>query len=548
MSDPIAPHPQPGVPSRPTTASSPPTNPPRRPRTAARRRPGTARPDTTASSIGDLPDQQFFPEGEEFDEDEEFDDEEEEEDVFAFERPVTGAVPRVAFSEMTDSPPATGDLPKTADTGYTGTTALSGYTGGQSSEAGPSGTSGFGSPVPETTGNMDVGGHLPELYYDKANPPPFSGRENLNNSSFAFVNKMNQERAAAKGNDRPPTGRSLLSRLQRRRAGTATTEGTDAMTTTATTTDLTTTDYDSRAGDSDAGSFTTELTSSARPGLSKRQRSSAPLIPGTSSSKSDFSSDPSSTPRRGMSRGSYGMTEISGDMTVPDGKTTWGDGMGGMIKEGSEGESVGGMEYDLAEEDSPFPEVRASVSNIDDPEMPGTLRVMSLDAKLTSSVDDSVLVLGNVLGHSVYSRQHVLLLSNTSAVHLAICHSSHRVSVGQIRCMGDTHPDIHTTFVARWARFQLQPRSLQYQRTHGDRNHGQCRRRSGLWALRRGIVRVVVWTRLWSMVQHLVHFVDANYRILICWIMSTVRRLASIDDLAVGFGGRYQFEYPARGR
>lgn len=46
------------------------------------------------------------------------------------------------------------------------------------------------------------------------------------------------------------------------------------------------------------------------------------------------------------------------------------------------------MEYDFddlaEEEDSPFPEVRASVSNIDDPEMPAlTLRMWVLGLLLT---------------------------------------------------------------------------------------------------------------------------------------------------------------------
>lgn len=45
------------------------------------------------------------------------------------------------------------------------------------------------------------------------------------------------------------------------------------------------------------------------------------------------------------------------------------------------------MEYDLddlAEEDSPYPEVRASVSNIDDPEMPTlTLRMWVTGLVLT---------------------------------------------------------------------------------------------------------------------------------------------------------------------
>ena len=60
-----------------------------------------------------------------------------------------------------------------------------------------------------------------------------------------------------------------------------------------------------------------------------------------------------------MSRGSYGMTELTGDMTVPDGKTTWGDGMVGLRKEASEGGSMAGAEIDMMEEDSPYPEVQS---------------------------------------------------------------------------------------------------------------------------------------------------------------------------------------------
>ena len=63
--------------------------------------------------------------------------------------------------------------------------------------------------------------------------------------------------------------------------------------------------------------------------------------------------------RRGLSRGSYGLTEMTGDMTVPDGKTTWGDGIGGVNKDGGESGSLAGIDLD------------ASVSNLDDPELPG---------------------------------------------------------------------------------------------------------------------------------------------------------------------------------
>jgi hypothetical protein len=71
----------------------------RRPRTSARRA-QTARLDTSTSSIGELPDQTFFPEGEGdedyFDEDEEeYISEEEDPDVFAFARPQTAAPPHM---------------------------------------------------------------------------------------------------------------------------------------------------------------------------------------------------------------------------------------------------------------------------------------------------------------------------------------------------------------------------------------------------------------------------------------------------------------------
>ena len=81
-----------------------------------------------------------------------------------------------------------------------------------------------------------------------------------------------------------------------------------------------------------------------------------------------------------MSRGSYGLTEMTGDVTVADGKTTYGDGLGHVtpgVKYGSEEEGVGQIDWDPVDEDSPYPEVRASVSNLDDPEMPGEFRIAS---------------------------------------------------------------------------------------------------------------------------------------------------------------------------
>ena len=371
--------------TRPSTAAARPgtsngaTHPPpssRRRRTANGPDSEGYRPDTAQSAVGVLPDQQFFPEGGDFEEEEEgFDDDDEaDKDVFAFERPVTGAVPPMGFSgsEYTSSAPGTGfrSLGST-----TFSDALAPLAGPSSHGAGAS-TSGHahGTPVshlsPEmtATGQMEAveaEGSTPELVYDPAHPPPFSGRDNLNNSSFAFMNKLNREHARER-QPRPQTGSSLLSRLQRRNLNTATTQQT--VDTTTDTTNMTRLDSHDT---SEINSFDTSLS----PDMASRlhSKSTVPLLPSTAGGMSDFSatlSTASGGTRQLMSRGSYGMTELTGDMTVPDGKTTWGDGMIGMRKEASEGGSMAGPEIDLMEEDSPYPEVRASVSNIDDPEMP----------------------------------------------------------------------------------------------------------------------------------------------------------------------------------
>ncbi|KAJ9121946.1 hypothetical protein QFC24_004528 [Naganishia onofrii] len=67
-------------------------------------------------------------------------------------------------------------------------------------------------------------------------------------------------------------------------------------------------------------------------------------------------------------------TELAGTTTVPDGFTTRGDGRGNLFsRRKTEAGTEQGVRCDeVEEEDSPYEEVRASVSNIDDPEMPGT--------------------------------------------------------------------------------------------------------------------------------------------------------------------------------
>ncbi|KAK4683607.1 hypothetical protein P7C73_g6631, partial [Tremellales sp. Uapishka_1] len=335
--------------SEPEPPSSPPSRPSARPRTG-KRRPATQRPDTTASAIGNLPEQTFFPEGEVDEEDEEeYTDEDEEADVFAFNRPITAAVPSgMQYADSTA--PNTAHAPTTAGSAATGLR----------SEA-----------YSIATGNMDVGGHLPELTYDVHHPPPFSGRANLNNSAFAF--SIHSHQSGNTRATRPSTGQTFVSRIRKSRMGTGRTDQTGS-----TATDASRTSFESSREEVDGRS----LDEAAPRPHARRMRSTAQLIPGTAGSGVSgvtVSTDATRSTGRGMSRGSYGMTEMTGDMTVPDGKTTWGDGMGGMIKEDSEEGSMAAVDLDMIEEDSPYPEVRASVSNMDDPEMPAlTLRAWVL--------------------------------------------------------------------------------------------------------------------------------------------------------------------------
>lgn len=305
--------PSPSAPTRPRS---------RRPRTGVR--PATNRPDTSASGISadELANtQQFFPEDDGVEEDEEeYEEESEDDGVFAFDRPKTGAAPKVTGSDYGTSAPTTGVTDLTSGTRMTGFSGAASSMPPLTADSNARTYTTEGSPMEAETGLVDSGGRLPELSYDFAHPPPFSGRNNPNNSSFAFS-------------------------VDSRRGKTASTSYT--------------------AGASQT-SFESNDTS-ARQGP-RRMKSTAPLIPSTAGT--DFSTHITATTDRGTTRGSYGMTELTGDMTVPDGKTTWGDGQGGALKDISEqGEDVPIAEYDMGEEDSPYAEVRASVSNIDDPEM-----------------------------------------------------------------------------------------------------------------------------------------------------------------------------------
>lgn len=355
----------------------------RRPKTGKPRRPPSARPDTSASGIGDLPDQEFFPEGDDLDEEDEeyYDEEDDDENPFAYEAPrtaigvkeeeeeagpsQTAAVPVVAFSDTNPSAPNTGMLSTSGE---------------------PSVPIGLRKRLSvdaeyEPTGQVDVPGYINRPEYDIRNPPALSGRKNPNNSIFAFSSSSNAgSKAGSKSGSLAPTtagmstssrhplsesGTSRASKFHQRDLNTATTGMTG--TTHLTVTSAAPTGSSWQSDISDAASLSDASYSQDQ--SARRIKSSSRLIVG---SGADSAGERRS--RRAISRGSIGLTEISGDMTQADGKTTWGDGVGGVTpvpKDGSEEGSLGDVGWDPMEEDSPYPEVRASVSNLDDPEMPG---------------------------------------------------------------------------------------------------------------------------------------------------------------------------------
>jgi len=345
----------------------------RRPKTSKPRKPPTARPDTSASGIGELPDQEFYPEESDLEEGEEYEEEsEEDQDTFAFRRPQTAAVPVVAFAGIDPSAPNTGINP--AINHPLSSTGLRHRLSVDASR--------------EETGPVEIGTYFYEPAYDPRDPPPLSGRNNPNNILFAFSADRRAEHHAPNpvlpidnlsmppsAQIRPPTGRSRLSGMQRRDTRTADTNMTRNTHLTATSAGISGTSWNSTDNLSDSASFSDASMSHAA--SAKRVRSKTRLI---DAGASDMTGE--RVNRRGTTRGSYGLTEITGDMTIADGRTTYGDGQGNVSPGGKYGsDEEGGVvrdDWDPLDEDSPYPEVRASVSNLDDREMPGMSTVLVL--------------------------------------------------------------------------------------------------------------------------------------------------------------------------
>ena len=317
---------------RPDTAST-------RPSTSHRRL-DTARPETSTSSVGEIPQQTFFPDNDEEDDEDlgevyESDDEEES-DVFAFERPQTAAVrsrhaaPSGTWLEHTSGREPIKPIVRLATSkSRTLTTADTGR------------TVSFGFDIHDDPASarqrhdpadMDVLLSLPYEAAPEGSPLP---THNLNASAY-------NPRSEGWGGQRP----SVVS-------------------------------------DTLVGMPSTAHSKNSRVLSDSVQQSTDTIdgYPRPEASSFDHKHHPEGIElaayrRRPETEVSWNISELHGATTIPDGITTKGDGLGNIHPKWAADDansSAGGNRGEDLEEDSPFPEVRASVSNIDDPDLPGEM-------------------------------------------------------------------------------------------------------------------------------------------------------------------------------
>ncbi|GHJ88098.1 hypothetical protein NliqN6_4500 [Naganishia liquefaciens] len=401
-----------------------------RPRTSARRY-RTARLDTSTSSVGELPDQTFFPEGEEedyFDEEEEYGESGEDEDVFAFARPQTAAVPRNGSQADTERP-TTVDL--TARNTLANMTPASPTIVGSSRPttafATLAGTAEGMDQRPRTRGGlsrvkiMDMPKQASESSQDdndsastfaamnllqRSTEPPLATLDYTEHHPQSLVRPVTDSAAilAAARRSSNPNNTALLSTImaqEARRHSAGTTNYTDVP-------------LDGRRSTLDAqGAYESKVPATAQTHLSNKPSfMSTTSFDGTNTDGgfSAYTNDGDETERLRRQKHSQRMrninvsqgdeleaipgsrdgstwatpSEIGGATTIPDGITTKGDGLGKMYSKWDREDSENLAYMEEAEEDSPYEEVRASVSNIDDPEMPAlTWRVWALGLTLS---------------------------------------------------------------------------------------------------------------------------------------------------------------------
>jgi hypothetical protein len=316
-----------------------------RPQTSHRRL-DTARPETSTSSVGEIPQQTFFPDNDEEDLDEAEEDfqsdDDEDADVFAFERPQTGAVNLQTIGVGNSRPPIARLATSKSRALTTADTSRSVSFGFDVNDLARDNDR-----VEEQPSGVDSLSHL--SYYDPATTRQPPG---LNLNAAAYTPRHD---------DRNQQRPSVVSATLVGAPSTAHTKNSQMLSKHDVPTKV-------ASGDSDGPSDQYH-----EDGLQQNWIEMAAYQ------------------NRPDTQASWNISELRGATTIPDGITTKGDGMGGLqpkvIAEDIKYDGANVFE-DPDLEDSPYPEVRASVSNIDDPDLPGKLNrsLLSLRMDRVSSV------------------------------------------------------------------------------------------------------------------------------------------------------------------
>ncbi|KAJ9091992.1 hypothetical protein QFC19_008860 [Naganishia cerealis] len=400
----------------------------RRPRTVARRA-QTARLDTSTSSIGELPDQTFYPEGEDedyFDEDEEEYISEEDGDVFAFARPQTAAPQNMrAYDYQSSSGTA---IQSTSDHETPISPTVVNSTRPNSTFATLSGARDDDMEKRPVTRSdslarvkiVESGKNVSSSSQEGDDSSTFAAMEQLNQTGQPPLAVLDYTEHHPQSLSRPVTDSAAVIAAARRssnpnntalltsiKANEARRSSTGKAITHFEPVDAKDTNREAQVHFISSKAPTTAQSHiSAKPSFTSNSSFDGVTTDGGFSAYTTDVDDMEGPLRRKSNKHGYRMrnfnpstgmdeleiipgsqdgstwaaqSEFGGATTIPDGMTTKGDGLGNMYTkwDREDSENLGYME-EAEEEDSPFEEVRASVSNIDDPNMPGTLPLVPL--------------------------------------------------------------------------------------------------------------------------------------------------------------------------
>ena len=249
--------------------------------------------------------------------------------------------------------------------------------------------------------------------------------------------------------------------------------------------------------------------------------------------------------------------------------------------------SLSRMEFDfdaIEEEDSPFPEVRASVSNIDDPDMPAMTIRMWVVGLLLCMISRSVFFLFFFFWHcgleadnnALQCPQCILQLPFAGAYDCTTRAFAHLVSVWQVPGLHAAYHDVPDSaplppaFLPPYTPAVLcalpahreplaatdlpacpgilaQPWTMEHQRTRAGVHHGQRRRREPVRTQRHRRLRGVLRAGDGVLVFADVGARDAADGVWACGALQTVFGMAGEYGVAAEFGGVYVVEYAACG-